>query len=63
MRSSRPFLRLEALSNKLKDVGLKKSLENLAAVRQTLAAVTDRLAAFEAEALNVQIEFPLFQRY
>jgi hypothetical protein len=56
------FLRLEALSNNLKDFGLKKSLDNLAAVRQTLAAVTDRFAAFEAEALNVQVEFPLFQR-
>ena len=56
------FLRLEALSNNLKDFGLKKSLENLAAVRQTLAAVTDRFAAFEAEALNVRVDFPLFQR-
>jgi hypothetical protein len=55
------FLRLEALSNNLKDFALKKSRENLAAVRQTLAAVTDRLAAFEAEALNVQVDFPLFQ--
>jgi hypothetical protein len=56
------FLRLEALSNNLKDFGLKKSLENLEAVRQTLAAVTDRFAAFEAEALNVHVDFPLFQR-
>ena len=56
------FLRLEALSNNLKDFGLKKSLENLAAVRQRLTAITDRFAAFEAEALNVQVDFPLFQR-
>ena len=56
------FLRLEALSNNLKDFGLKKSLENLAAVRHTLATVTDRFAIFEAEALNVHIDFPLFQR-
>jgi hypothetical protein len=56
------FLRLEALSNNLKDFGLKKSLDNLPAVREKLAAVTDRLAAFEAEALNVQVDFPLFQR-
>jgi hypothetical protein len=56
------FLRLEALSNNLKDFGLKKSLENLDAVRQKLAAVTDRFAAFEAEALNVHVDFPLFQR-
>jgi hypothetical protein len=56
------FLRLEALSNNLKDFGLKKSLENLETVRQKLATVTDRFAAFEAEALNVHVDFPLFQR-
>jgi hypothetical protein len=56
------FLRLEALSNSLKDFGLRKSLDNLPAIRKTLAAVTDRFAAFEAEALNVHVDFPLFQR-
>ena len=56
------FLRLEVLSNQLKDFGLKKSLGNLDAVRQKLAAVTDGFAAFEAEALNVHVDFPLFQR-
>jgi hypothetical protein len=55
------FLRLEALSHNLKDFGLKKSLENLDAVRRKLAAITDRFAAFEAEALNVHVDFPLFQ--
>ena len=56
------FLRLEALSNHLQDFGLKKSLDNLETVRQTLAAVTDRFAAFEAQALDVHVDFPLFQR-
>jgi len=56
------FLRLETLSNNLKDSGLKKSLENLEAVRHKLVAVTERFAAFEAEALNVHVDFPLFQR-
>src|SRR6185295_17369478 len=56
------FLRLEALSNNLKDFGLKKSLDNLPAVREKLAAVTDRFAGFEADALNVHVDFPLFQR-
>jgi hypothetical protein len=56
------FLRLEALSNNLRDFGLKKSLDNLEAVREKLAAVTDRFADFEAEALNVHVDFPLFQR-
>ena len=56
------FLRLEALSNNLRDFGLKKSLDNLEIVREKLAAVTDRFAAFEAEALNLHVDFPLFQR-
>ncbi len=56
------FLRIEALSNNLKDFGLKKSLDHLDAVRQKLSAVTDRFAAFEAEALNVHVDYPLFQQ-
>src|SRR5206468_10114380 len=36
--------------------------DNLDAVRKALTAVTDRFAAFEAEALNVHVDFPLFQR-
>jgi hypothetical protein len=56
------FLRLEVLSNNLRDFGLNKSLENLESVRQTLAAVTDRFVEFEAHALDVHIDFPLFQR-
>lgn len=56
------FLRLEALSNNLKDFGLNKSLDHLDEVRRTLAAVTDRFAAFEAQALDVHVDFPRFQR-
>ena len=56
------FLRLEVLSNNLQDFGLKKSLDNLETVRQTLATVTDRFAEFEAQALDVHVDFPLFQR-
>jgi len=56
------FLRLEICVNRLKDLGLKKGLENLNALRQTLVAATDRLAGFEADLLNVHVEFPLFQR-
>lgn len=55
------FLRLEALSNNLKDFGLNKGLDNIDQVRRTLAAVTDRFAAFEARALDVHVDFPLFQ--
>jgi hypothetical protein len=56
------FLRIEALSNNLGDFGLRKGLDNLDDVRKTLTAVTDRFANFEAQALNVQVDFPLFQR-
>ncbi len=56
------FLRLEALSNNLYDFGLNRGLDNLDQVRQTLTAVTDRFAAFEARALDVHVDFPLFQR-
>ena len=56
------FLRLEICVNRLRDLGLKKGLENLNALRQRLVAVTDRLADFEADLLNVHVDFPLFQR-
>ncbi len=56
------FLRIEVCSNRLKDFNLNKGLDNLEAVRTTLAAVTDRCAAFQAQALNTQIDFPLLQR-
>ena len=56
------FLRLEVCVNRLKDLGLNKGLDNLNALRQKLVVVTDRLAGFEADLLNVHVDFPLFQR-
>ena len=56
------FLRVEVCVNRLKDFGLNKGLENLKQLRQILAGVTDRFAGFEARALNVHVDFPLFQR-
>ena len=56
------FLRNELCSNNLSDFGLKKSLDHLDAVRQTFQAVTDRFAGFQAEWLNVHVDFPLLQR-
>lgn len=56
------FLRIEVCSNRLKDFQLNKGLANLDLVRQTLAAVTDRFGAFEAQALNTHADFPLLQR-
>lgn len=44
------------------DFGLKKGLENLPAVARVLAAVTDRVASFQAESLNGHGHFPWFQR-
>jgi hypothetical protein len=61
-QKGRTFLRVEVLSNHLQDFQLNKGLENFEAVRQKLAAATDRFAAFEADALNTPIDFPLFQR-
>lgn len=56
------FLRNEICSNNLADFGLKKSLEHLAAVREKFLAITDRFAGFQAQCLNVHVEFPLLQR-
>jgi len=56
------FLRVEICVNRLKDLGLNKGLDNLPALRQKLVVVTDRLAGFEADLLNVHVDFPLFQR-
>jgi hypothetical protein len=56
------FLRNEVCSNNLADFGLKKGLDHLAAVRQKFPTVTDRFAAFQAQCLNVHVDFPLLQR-
>jgi len=56
------FLRVEVCVNRLKDFRLNKGLDNLPALRQKLITVTDRLAGFEADLLNVHVDFPLFQR-
>ena len=56
------FLRNELCSNNLNDFGLKKGLDNLDAVRQTFKVITSRFAGFQAQWLNVHIDFPLLQR-
>ena len=56
------FLRNELCSNNLSDFGLKKGLAHLAAARQKFLEVTDRFAAFQGQALNVHVDFPLLQR-
>jgi hypothetical protein len=56
------FLRNELCSNNLKDFGLKKSLDNLQAVREKFQTITGRFAGFQAQWLNVHVDFPLLQR-
>lgn len=56
------FLRNELCSNNLRDFGLKKGLDHLDAVRQRFQTITDRFAGFQAECLNVHVDFPLLQR-
>lgn len=56
------FLRNELLSNNLTDFGLRKGLDHLDAVRQKFQVITDRFASFQAQSLNVHVDFPLLQR-
>jgi hypothetical protein len=56
------FLRIELCSNDLKDFFLKKGIQHLAAIRTHFLPITDRFASFEAHALQVHVDFPLFQR-
>lgn len=56
------FLRNELTSNSLKDFGLRKGLDNLGAVRDKFQAITDRFASYQAQWLNVHVDFPLLQR-
>ena len=53
------FLRNELVSNNLADFRLKKGLDHLDAVRQRFQTITDRFAGFQAQWLNVHVDFPL----
>ena len=56
------FLRNELCSNNLRDFGLRKGLDHLDAVRTRFQTITDRFAGFQAQCLNVHVDFPLLQR-
>jgi hypothetical protein len=56
------FLRVEVCVNRMKDHGLHKGLQNLECLRQKLVRITDRLAGFEAQSLNVHLDLLLLQR-
>ena len=51
------FLRNELCSNNLRDFGLKKSLGNLEAVREKFQTITSRFASYQAQWLNVHVDF------
>jgi len=56
------YLRHELCSNNLRDFGLKKGLDHPDAVRTRFQTMTDRFASFQAQCLNVHVDFPLLQR-
>ncbi len=56
------FLRNELVSNNLADFHLKKGLDHLHAVRERFQDITARFAGFQAQWLNVHVDFPLLQR-
>ena len=56
------FLRNELCSNNLSDFGLKKGLDQLLAIKDKFLQITDRFACFQAQWLNVHVDFPLLQR-
>src|SRR5246500_4927964 len=56
------FLRNELVSNNLTDFRLKKGLDHLDAVRQRFQTITARFASYQAQWLNVHVDFPLLQR-
>ena len=56
------FLRNELLSNNLRDFGLRKGLDHLDDVRQKFQLITGSFAGFQAQSLNVHVDFPVLQR-
>ena len=56
------YLRNELVSNNLADFHLRKGLDHLNAVRERVLTITDRFAGFQAQWLNVHVDFPLLQR-
>jgi len=56
------FLRMELCSNNLREFRLKKGLDHLPKVREVFLAITDRFITAQAQAFNVHVDFPLFQR-
>ena len=55
-------LRDELVSSNLADFRLKKGPDHLDAVPERIQTVTGRFAGFQAQSLNVRVDFPLLQR-
>ena len=53
------YLRHELCSNNRRDFGLKKGLDHLDAVRTLFQTITNRVASFQAQCLNVHVDFLL----
>jgi hypothetical protein len=56
------YLRNELCSNNLYDFGLRKGLGDLDEVRHKFQSIIGRFAGFQAQWLNVHVDFPLLQR-
>jgi hypothetical protein len=56
------FLRLELVSNNVRDFGLKKSLAHWEAMRQRFQEITDRFAGVQAQNLNVHGQLDVLAR-
>jgi hypothetical protein len=56
------FLRLELVSNNVRDFGLKKSLAHWGAMRQRFQEITDRFAGVQAQNLNVHGQLDVLAR-
>jgi len=56
------FLRLELVSNNVRDFSLKKSLAHWEAMRQRFQEITDRFAAVQAQNLNVHGQLDVLAR-
>jgi hypothetical protein len=55
----RTYLRLEIVSNDLRDLNLRKGLDHLAQIRQTCRCILDRFAANQTRNFNVHGQFDL----
>ena len=56
------YLRNEIVCNNLSNFRIRKRLDNLPFIRTRFLEILDRFAGFQAQCLNVHVDFPLLQR-